>query len=422
MARVSPLSILLFFLLISINICQNDLSKSMDIRKKLDANSSSTTQVCKREMASTNSYHARITNANCLNASESISPNSSRANHYSKHVSCDKPLSTLSLVYSVYLIVVTVVAFFGNGFVCLVIAKSHKLRSQSVFHLLFSLAVSDVLVSILSLPIKIHMGFHNQQFCMEMKVCWFYYLTDILANCSSVTHLLVISVQRFVAMIYPFENHFILSRQRIDALIGLVWMYAILWSSLCVFNWSNPSNPSITMAETPTIRTCFNDNPIYWTIIWVAVFIIPLFIMGCLQVAILHSVKSHTKRLLRIERDADKVTRMRRREIKVAKTVSIVYAAFTICWLPVCLLTVTASWCNECFGKFRQWNPNVFVATFLVFTNMLPVLSSALNPFIYVISGDEFRKAIRALFAKQKSIHSRLPMRNPSTDQRSSWV
>lgn len=399
-----------FVLLLGGNTCQNGLSK------KAHFNSTAVAQSCKYEMALNYKVDDGILWQNCSK------PNASSANQRSSHTSCQKPLNTLNIVYSTFLVIVMVVAFFGNGFVCLVIAKSRKLRSQSVFHLLFSLAVSDVLVSVLSLPIKVHMGLHNQNFCLDTKICWFFYLSDIAANCSSVSHLLVISIQRFVAMLYPFENHFILSRKRIDALIGLVWTYAIVWSMLCIFKWEDPRIHSITVVEMPTIRTCFNDNPVYWTVVWVAVFIIPLVVMGCLQVAILHSVKSHTKKLLKLERDADKVTRMRRREIKVAKTVSIVYAAFTICWLPVCMLTVTASWCHECFGKFREWSPDVFFATFLVFTNMLPVLSSALNPFIYVISGDEFRKAIRTLLTKQKSIHSGLPIRNVSTDQRSSWV
>ena len=352
---------------------------------------------------------------------KSLAPNSTFAKNIT-HNSCSQPLKALNVFYSAYLVIVMIAAFFGNVFVCLVIIRSRKLRSQSVFHLLFSLAVSDVLVSVLSLPIKLHAGLHNQQFCLDIKVCWFFYYSDILANCSSVTHLLVISIQRFVAMIFPFENHFILSRRRIDMLIVLVWAYAIIWSSLCSFNWQKPELPAVTIHEKPTIRTCFNDNPIYWTVVWIAVFIIPLFIMGCLQVAILHSVKSHTKRLLRLERDADKATRIRRREIKVAKTVSIVYAAFTTCWLPVCLLTVTASWCPECFASFREWNSDVFVATYLIFTHMLPVLSSTLNPFIYVISGDEFRKAIKSLFTNQRSGRSTMLPRNQSTDHRSSWV
>lgn len=416
MAKVTSFGVLVVCLFMAGNTCQHGVSKISSPNETMPLPN------CIYLFPLSNDRTPLTTKQNCSNSSAISARNGTRANQRSSHISCSKPLNTLSLVYSVFLVVVMVVAFFGNVFVCFVIAKSRKLRAQSVFHLLFSLAVSDVLVSVLSLPLKLHMGLHNQQFCLDIKVCWFFYLSDILANCSSVTHLLGISVQRFIAMIYPFENHFILSRQRIDALIGLVWAYAIVWSSLCIFNWNNPSSPSITMVATPAIRTCFNDNPIYWTIVWVAVFIIPLGIMGCLQTAILRSVKSHTKKLLKLERDADKVTRMRRREIKVAKTVSIVYAAFTICWLPVCLLTVTASWCNECFDKFREWNPDVFVATFLVFTSMLPVLSSALNPFIYVISGDEFRKAIRAVFAQQKSIHSRVPIRNVSTDQRSSWV
>ena len=420
MARISPISIALLFFLVGSNTCQNDLHETTDA-----ANSSSFSQVCKHETMLKNQSDSNemSTNETCLNGTASFTPNSSRANFYSHHLSCSKPLDTLNLVYSIYLVIVMVAAFFGNVFVCFVIAKSPKLRNQSVFHLLFSLAVSDILVSILSLPIKLHMGLHNQQFCMDdVKICWFFFLSDILANCSSVTHLLMISVQRFVAMMFPFESHIILSRRRIDLLIGFVWIYAVLWSSLCTFNWSNPKMPSITLAETPTIRTCFNSNPIYWTVLWVAVFIIPLFIMGCLQAAILHSVKSHTRNILRMERDADRVSRMRRREIKVAKTVSIVYAAFTICWLPVCLLTVTASWCNSCFTKFRMENPKVFVVIFLVFTSMLPILSSTLNPFIYVISGDDFRKSIRALFKNKRPRDSRMPLRNASTDHRSSWV
>ena len=380
---------------------------------------------CNNSSATTHKSNMTPSFNNCstplLNTSNITRPQRATS---SIHITCTIPVSTLNLSYSIFLVVVMIVAFFGNVFVCLVIMKSRKLRSQSVFHLLFSLAVSDILVSLLSLPVKLHMGLHNQQFCMAETFCWFYYYSDIFANCSSVTHLLLISLQRFIAMMYPFENHIILSRQRIDSLIGLVWAYSAVWSLLCTFSWDEPTSLAVRLYESPTIRTCLNNNPVYWTSVYVAVFIIPLFLMGCLQAAILNSVKSHTKRLLKLERDSDRAVRMRKREIRVAKTVSIVYAAFTICWLPVCLITVSSSWCRQCFFRFKKWNNDLFVATFLIFTNMLPPLSSTLNPFIYVISGDEFRKAIKGVLRKQtRSKNSTMTkFTQHSVDHRNSWV
>lgn len=334
---------------------------------------------------------------------------------------CGKRVSNLNLVFSIYLIIVSIVAFLGNVFVCIVIGRSIKLRSQSVNHLLLSLAVSDILVSVLSLPIKIHMGFHNQQFCMSPRVCWFFFYSDIFANCSSVTHLLVINIQRFVAITYPFDSQFILSRQRVDLLIVLVWIYSAVWSLLCTFNWNDPSMRGVRMLETSSMKTCSNNNPIYWTCVFVAVFLIPLIIMGCLQFSILQSVKTHTRHMLKVEPNADRIVRLRKREIRVTKTVSIVYAAFTTCWLPVCLITVSSSWCPVCFQRFRNWNQELFVATFLIFVHMLPPLSSTLNPFIYVISGDEFKAALKTVLLKRKRQTSRLPM-TLATDHGSSWV
>eukprot|EP00794_Sanderia_malayensis_P007675 gene7675-8510_t len=346
-------------------------------------------------------------------SNQSIAKNSSPV----MKINCNLPVSNLNLFYSIFLIIVAIVALVGNVIVCVVISQSRKLRSQSINHLLLSLAVSDILVSVLSLPVKIHVGFHNQQFCMSDGVCWFFFYSDILANCSSVTHLLVISIQRFIAISMPFNSQYILSRRRIDVLIALVWLYSAMWSILCTFNWSQPSTLGVILTGSSP-KPCQPNNPIYWTSVYIAVFIIPLFVMACLQLAILRSVKLHTRRMMMIERNADKAVKMRKREIRVARTVSIVYAAFTACWLPVCLLTLSSGWCPKCFERFQIWNEKVFIATFLVFVHMLPPLSSTLNPFIYVISGDEFRKAIKTvLFQRKRESIKRLD----TNEFRSSW-
>ncbi len=394
--------ILIVCFLLGDHTCKRSCKNEVHLNTRLVHCSENWTQSV--ELCGNTSLSNCTTNRTSMSLS-TVSRNNKTSNRTFPH--CKSQVTTLNLTYTIYLIIVAIVAFIGNVIVCFVISKSQKLRSQSVNHLLLSLAISDIMVSVLSLPVKIHVGLHNQEFCMGIEICWFFVYSDILANCSSVTHLLVISIQRFVAIAMPFDIQYILSRGRIDFLIVVVWLYSAVWSLLCTFNWSHPTTVAVSIQKQP-MRACQPLNPIYWTAVYVAVFIIPLVVMGLLQLAILRNVKSHTRHMLKLEENAEKVIRMRKREIRVTKTVSIVYAAFTACWLPVCLLTVSAGWCPSCFDRFRKWNEDVFVATFLIFVQMLPPLSSTLNPFIYVISGSDFRRAVKRVLIQRKADGSRM--------------
>ena len=81
--------------------------------------------------------------------------------------------------------------------------------------------------------------------------------------------------------------------------------------------------------------------------------------------------------------------------LKVTKTVAIVYGLFLFCWLPVSILSIGLHWWPSYFQstsdtKWRQ----------IVFADVLPLLNSTLNPFVYAFMSKTYRRAFRTLLWK----------------------
>nr|XP_018668983.1 5-hydroxytryptamine receptor 1A-like [Ciona intestinalis] len=77
------------------------------------------------------------------------------------------------------------------------------------------------------------------------------------------------------------------------------------------------------------------------------------------------------------------------REKKIIRTMGMVIGAFVACWLPFFIKELIVPFC----GEQCHLDPSLEV-----FINWLGYANSALNPFIYAFSNEEFNKAIRKLF------------------------
>jgi len=84
---------------------------------------------------------------------------------------CDVSTDRWPLVYIVVLALTMVIAIFGNIFAILVIFRSPTLRRRATYKFLMSLAVSDLLVSLSVIPIKIWTAWTNFNFCQHLTVC-----------------------------------------------------------------------------------------------------------------------------------------------------------------------------------------------------------------------------------------------------------
>ena len=99
--------------------------------------------------------------------------------------------------------IVSVFGTFGNLLVCVAVVINPRLRRSSNY-LLFSLAIADLIVTMLCEPVLVaHLGKRTFFSDCTPKLDQAYKILTRLSCTASVVHMAAISVDRFIAVVYP---------------------------------------------------------------------------------------------------------------------------------------------------------------------------------------------------------------------------
>lgn len=142
---------------------------------------------------------------------------------------CGPKRSDLSLPVSVAYALIFVVGVMGNLLVCLVIVRHQTLKTPTNYYL-FSLAVSDLLVLLLGMPLEVYEMWHNYPFLFGPVGCYFktaLFETVCFASILSVT---TVSIERYVAIVHPFRAKLESTRRRALRILSLVWSFSVVFS------------------------------------------------------------------------------------------------------------------------------------------------------------------------------------------------
>lgn len=154
----------------------------------------------------------------------------------------------------------------------------------------------------------------------------------------------------------------------------------------------------------------------YYTTVYLGIFVPILLTITCLYTSILHIALSHIRdsndhNVFNKNEDDVKSRNARKKhvrngEMKVTKSLAIVYGAFVVCWVPNFVFVMVLTFKKSTIISIRQTQPNVFWFMYYTLTLVLPVLNVCLNPFIYSISNPKFRKAFRNIINKLLKKHA----------------
>lgn len=337
----------------------------------------------------------------------------------------------LSLTLSVLAVLTTAI----NSFVITAIIVTRKLHHPANY-LICSLAVTDLLVAILVMPFSI-VYIVKEMWIMGEVMCTIWLSVDITCCTCSILHLAAIAVDRYRAITDAVEYSRKRTSLRAAVTISVVWLLSIL-ISLPPMLWKHHKNKKGQ-------NECFikHENIAFTLYSTFGAFYIPLILILILYYKIYQAAKmiyhkrrpspmnkleinghkipvcsdreqqSHDalaipeKSMSEPSTDGDRarisvaspnfqpdnersIKRQRisgARERKAAMTLGLILGAFVICWLPFFIQEVINNICISCI-------PSNEITTFLTW---LGYLNSLINPLIYTIFNEDFKKAFHKL-------------------------
>ncbi|XP_031569468.1 octopamine receptor 1-like [Actinia tenebrosa] len=309
---------------------------------------------------------------------------------------CKNPTSPWFIVYTTFLVLILLATLFGNGLVVLSVYVFARLRRVSNMFIV-SLAVSDLLVALASLPLRIDQSVHNMNWCSSTATCVFWVSTDGIWSAASICNLVIISIDRFLAITKPFAYQEKMTKTVCLGLITFVWVYAVTWGLLSLIYWSNGEEPAWTGVFSTGEHYCQKNDRFYYTATFVFAIFIPLVII-IITYASIFKVALMQAKMLASQDPTRRGHRRSVRELKATKTIAIVIGVFVVCWLPAFVIITISLWCspNDCFSGFAKY-PAFSLAIRIPFVFVLPILNSSVNPIIYAVYNKEFRDAFRKM-------------------------
>ncbi|XP_064811738.1 5-hydroxytryptamine receptor 1D-like [Oncorhynchus masou masou] len=352
----------------------------------------------------------------------------------------------LQIFLSAILAIVTLATVLSNAFVIATIFLTRKLHTPANF-LIGSLAVTDLLVSILVMPISI-LYTVSKTWALGQIVCDIWLSSDITFCTASILHLCVIALDRYWAITDALEYSKRRTMRRAGLMITVVWVISISISMPPLF-WRQAK------ANEEVMECIVNTDQISYTLYSTfGAFYVPTVLLIILYGRIYVAARSRifktpvscgkrftTAQLIQTSAGssicsinsasnqeghlhpggggntggvavnggggssggsplfnncvtvklADSVLERKRlctaREKKATKTLGIILGAFIVCWLPFFVVTLVLAICKECW-----FHPVLFD----VFT-WLGYLNSLINPVIYTAFNDEFKLAFHKL-------------------------
>ena len=265
------------------------------------------------------------------------------------------------------------------------IKRLHKWQN----YLLVSLAFSDLGTGLFGLPTALACTYiSTSRGCIFCSVS--YTFTKFI-SISTILHLLIITHERFVSIVYPFR-HKSAKPFRLKLVLAAIWTIS-LTVALVPFTWMDPK-ACVGHDETAKHWLIYTATTV---ILFLA---IPMILFIYAFVSMFLAVRVHIRKRERLRAtqvsgsDASINPRALhaslRKEVKVAIIFAIMWIIFVICWSPYFALSIM----DELEGVGKD-----LPETFTQAADVLRFLTSLLNPLLYSFAKKDFGQALRGSFA-----------------------
>uniref|UniRef100_A0A673AJQ6 Neuromedin U receptor 1 n=1 Tax=Sphaeramia orbicularis TaxID=375764 RepID=A0A673AJQ6_9TELE len=281
------------------------------------------------------------------------------------------PMSPVFIPVCITYLVIFLVGVLGNSLTCAVILRYRVMQTPTNFYLL-SLAVSDLLVLLMGMPLEIYEMWQNYPFLLGEGGCYFKTFLFETVCFASILNVTALSVERYVAVVHPLKVKHMTTRAHVKRVIIMLWVL----SMLCAV--PNTSLHGITVLSKfgkvfPRSTICNLVKPTWLYNLIILISTLAFFLLPMLIISILYFLIG-----IRLHRE---------RALTVVDTVSVLVVVFGFCWAPFHVDRLMWSYMDQSSDLHHRIYEPVHLISGVCF-----YLSSAINPILYNLMSTRFRE------------------------------
>nr|XP_057929243.1 neuromedin-U receptor 1 [Doryrhamphus excisus] len=323
-------------------------------------------------------------------------------------------------VFIIYL-VIFLVGVLGNVLTCTVIARNKVMWTPTNYYL-FSLAVSDLLVLLLGMPLELYELWENYPFLLGRGGCYFKTFLFETVCFASILNVTALSVERYIAVVHPLRAKYMVTRTHAKRVILTVWGVSVVCSlpntslhGISYLSCDSCSSGGPPSMEIPDSAICTLVKPqwIYNLIIQVTTLL--FFILPMLTISVLYTLIGLQLKRERMHRAMEgkagaardgfcgnRSQQQKARRRQVTKMLFVLVVVFGICWAPFHTDRLVWSFISDWTDNHLQIFQYVHVLSGVFF-----YLSSAVNPILYNLMSTRFREMFKEVMCHRP--HHALP-------------
>ncbi|XP_035030881.2 trace amine-associated receptor 13c-like [Hippoglossus stenolepis] len=295
--------------------------------------------------------------------------------------SCRKPSHPYTEAMLIYVLLssISIITVALNLLVIISISHFRQLHTPTNL-LLLSLAISDLFVGVLLMPVEI----------IYVEKCWFlgdivctlYYVLDYMITSASVANMVLISFDRYIAICDPLRYPARVTKRRAQVCVCFCWVSSVFYRILLLNDHlRQPGRSNSCSGECVVVISYIEGviDLIFTFIIPIAVIIVLYLRVFVAALAQARAIRSHV-----VAAQRSGTVTVKKAEMKAARTLGIVVVVFLICFCPYYFPTLAG---EDTSVDASSAAVEIWLAHF----------NSCLNPVIYAFFYPWFRKCIKLI-------------------------
>ncbi|XP_020897054.1 allatostatin-A receptor-like [Exaiptasia diaphana] len=277
--------------------------------------------------------------------------------------------------------IIFLLALSGNGLIIHIVVSKPYMRSTINF-LIANMAAADLMMTLFAMPYTIYFLYFGSQWfggVLGNLTCKAVHFTIGLSIAASISTLIVISLDRFFAIVYPFRRSSVI--KKIPITITTTWVTSALLLSPYLYIYK------VQLKGGYMCMVSIGDNSmkslgIYHAITFGVLYIIPLTLIAAFYFAVCRKL---WLRKIPGNPSAMNLRSANKSKKRTIKMLIIIVVVFALCWLPAHVMHIIIFFNYDAFKKFPQY------ASLLAF--FFSHANSAINPLLYITLNKNFMHA-----------------------------